>query len=342
MSLISILKRKNSKVLFTTPSHGGKFYIMHKFYQWYKSDISEVDAYNPEKALKFAEYKAAKIYGTKFTKFLTNGSTSGIIAAILASGCKNVLIWDNAHPCHKNGCMLAGANIIKYTIDIEKEIGTNRAVSVDCVEELLKNNRADGIIITSPTYEGYAADVKRISEICHSHQVKLIVDEAHGALYPFSDKLPTSAVKYADYTIQSLHKTAGGINPTALLHSNDNNPQESLKMINTTSPSYPMLATIEANINFLNSAKGRKKIEKLITNIRSLNIPQINDDVTKILLKAEHMTGFELSEELFNEFNIEDERTNEVTTMLLCGIGTTAAKLNTLQKAIKKIKLSNF
>ena len=38
------------------------------------------------------------------------------------------------------------------------------------------------------------------------------------------------------------------------------------KLINTTSPSYPMLMTIEANINYLNSKKGREKIEALMMN----------------------------------------------------------------------------
>ena len=65
--------------------------------------------------------------------------------------------------------------------------------------------------------------------LCKKKNVTLIVDEAHGALYPFSDNLPISAVKYADFTIQSLHKTAGGINPTALLHSNNINPTKYLK-----------------------------------------------------------------------------------------------------------------
>ena len=86
MSLISILKRKNRKSLFTTPSHDGKLCIYHKFYQWYRSDISEVDAYNPEEALEKAEAKAAQIYGTKSTDFLINGSSSGIIAALEDAG----------------------------------------------------------------------------------------------------------------------------------------------------------------------------------------------------------------------------------------------------------------
>ena len=334
MSLTSILKRKNNKLLFTTPSHSGKFIISHKFYHWYKKDISEVDAYNPQKALNDAEKQAAELYGTKYTKFLTNGSTSGIISAILASKAKNILIWSNAHPCHKNGAILAGANITYYDLPLNKDLGINKAISTDYVKELLLKNKADSIVITSPTYEGFAADINNISKICRQNNVKLIVDEAHGALYPFSNELPESAVKYADYTVQSLHKTAGGINPTALLHSNDNNPTEALSMINTTSPSYPMLSTIENNIKFLFSSKGKKEINKLINNIKELNIKKYNDDITKIILKSEKYSGYELSDILFNKFNIEDERTNEKSTMLLCGIGTDKNKLLRLKQAL--------
>ena len=155
--------------------------------------------------------------------------------------------------------------------------------------------------------------------------------------------MPQSAVKYADFTIQSLHKTAGGINPTALLHNNCNlDAAKSLRLINTTSPSYPMLATIEANINYLNSSKGRKHIEKLISSITSLkyslkNIEFYGDDVTKILIKKQGLSGYELSEKLFNNFNIEDEKTNEVSTMLLTGLGTSKEKLLKLQYALQKL-----
>lgn len=337
MSLISILKKKNTKTLFTTPSHSGKFFIFHKFYQWYRADISEIDALEPEKALTLAERKATKIYGTKHTKFLTNGSTSGVIASVLSSGCKRILVWENSHPCHKNACKLAGAEIVEYSLPKDSELGVYKAINASEVEKLIKENTPDGIIITSPTYEGFVADIKAISRICKESNVKLIVDEAHGALYPFSEELPEAAVQYADYTVQSLHKTAGGINPTALIHSNDNDPTEALRMINTTSPSYPMLATIEANIRFLASAKGKKKIQELIENIKALNLPKLNDDITKILLKKEGLTGYQLSEKLFDEFDIEDERTNEKSTMLLCGIGTSKQKLEKLKRAWLKI-----
>ena len=333
MSIISILKKKHNKTLFTTPSHDGNVCIYHKFYQWYKSDISEIDTLNPELALENAENKASKIYGTKYTKFLTNGSTSGIITAVLASKPKKIAIWDNAHPSHKNSAKLSGAEIVEYSLELDQDLDLYKAITFEKVKKIISEHKPDTIIITSPTYEGFVADIINISKYCKENNVVLIVDEAHGALYPFSDKLPISAVNYADFTIQSLHKTAGGINPTALLHSNNIDPTEAFSLINTTSPSYPMLATIEANINFLNSSRGCKCITKLIENIKTIGIEQLNDDPTKILLKG----GFELSDKLFNKYGIEDERTNNKTTMLLCGIGTDKRKIERLKKALSNL-----
>lgn len=341
MSLIQLLRKQNRKYLFTTPSHNQKYFIFNKFRNFYKYDISETEAQDPQTALAQAEKRATKIYGTRHTNFLTNGSTSGVIAAVLAC-CNNgdkVLLWRNSHPCHLNAVKLAGCEPVFYDLPIDKEWGIPQKTTPELVD--VKGVKA--VIVTSPSYEGIISDVEKIKEICRNNGAYLIIDEAHGALYPFSDKLPQSAVNIADFTIQSLHKTAGGLNPTALLHVNcDCDASNALSMINTTSPSYPLLASIEANINFLNSKRGRKKIETLISLIEELknstnNVEFGGDDITKILIKKSGITGFELSEKLFDEFDIEDEKTNEVSTMLLCGIGTTEAKLKKLSHALKKI-----
>lgn len=340
MSLISLLRKHNHKTLFTTPSHRQHFFIFHKFRQFYKYDISETEAQNPQEALLKAQNKASKIYGVKNTYFLTNGSSSGVIASVLACTEPNdrVLIWKNAHQSHLNAVKLAGCIPAYY------ELQNNPwGVAGKTLPQDIDVSNVKAVIVTSPTYEGFASDIKALREICKKNGAYLIVDEAHGALYPFSDKLPESAVKIADFTIQSLHKTAGGLNPTALLHVNcDINAQDALNMINTTSPSYPLLATIEANINYLNSAKGRKKLNLLIENIELLkqeikNVEFGGDDVTKILIKKSGKSGFEISEELFEKFDIEDERTNSVSTMLLCGLGTNEKDLKRLNKALKKL-----
>ena len=159
-------------------------------------------------------------------------------------------------------------------------------------------------------------------------------------MYPFSDELPQTAIPYADFTFQSLHKTAGGLNPTALLHVNCD-IELKLDMITTTSPSYPLLMTIENNINYLASKRGKKEINNLINNLKELRKALTDyqfgsDDITKILIKKESLTGYELSEKLY-ELGIEDEKTNEVSTMLLTGIGTKKDKLEKLKFALKEI-----
>lgn len=346
MSLIEILKKKSIMETFTTPSHGQNFFIFSKFRQFYKYDISETDTHNPEMALEKAQKNAAKIYKTKSTSFLINGSTSGIIASVLScveAGDK-VLIWDKAHPSHKNAVKLAGAETVYYELKKDDEWGIYGATSPEIVEGKIKNGTIKAVIITSPSYEGVISDVAKISKICKKYNAFLIVDEAHGALYPFCDSLPKSAIyEGADFVIQSLHKTAGGLNPTALLQCNlDINVKPALNLISTTSPSYPLLASIEKNINFLNSKKSRKNILDLINNIQEMKKELSNldfyqgKDATKILIKNGKLNGYELSEFLYKN-NIEDERTNEKSTMLLCGIGTNKKKLDRLQKILKKL-----
>ena len=99
--------------------------------------------------------------------------------------------------------------------------------------------------------------------------------------------------------------------------------------------------SIEKNINYLNSKKGRQKIEQLIQNIENLkksckNIEFFDSDITKIVIKHKNYNGFELSEKLF-ENGIEDEKTNEKSTMLLCGIGTDEKTLKYLEKVLKRL-----
>lgn len=329
MSLINLFRKKNNTECFTTPSHGQKFFIFNKFRQFYKHDISETDCQNPQLALDLAQKKASKIYGTKSTYFLTNGSTSGVIAAVLScvfSG-EKVLIADGAHVCHRNAVELAGGEMVFYTLEHDK---FSLAASPAVIEDALVCGGIKAVIVTSPSYEGVVSDIKKIAAVCEKYGAYLIVDEAHGALYPFCEFLPTSAIYLgADFVVQSLHKTAGGLNPTALLHCcGELDAKAGLDKINTTSPSYPLLMSIEANINFLNSKRGRRKIKGLVDNIEMMKkrLPEcefFGDDVTKILVGARELK------------KIEDEINNGEVSMFLCGIGTEQKKLNKLARALK-------
>lgn len=338
MTFRKLIRSSFKNILFTTPSHAQKFFLFKKFRHVYKYDVSETDTHSPQEMLYEAESNASKIYGTKQTKFLTNGSSSGIIGAVLSCVNKGdkVLVWRNAHRCHHNAIKLAGAIPVYYDLPLN-EFGVTTAFTNP---EKYLDKSIKAIIVTSPTYEGYVSDIKNIKSVCEKFGTYLIVDEAHGALYPFSEELPQTAIPYADFTVQSLHKTAGGLNPTALLHVNCD-IELKLDMITTTSPSYPLLMTIENNINYLASKRGKKEINKLINNLKELRKDLTDyqfgsDDITKILIKKEGLTGYKLSEKLY-ELGIEDEKTNEVSTMLLTGIGTKKDKLEKLKFALKKI-----
>lgn len=345
MSLIELLSRKTSKTLFTTPSHGQKFALYDPLKDMYKIDISETECHNPQEALAHAEEFAKCVYQTHSTTFLTNGSTSGIIAAVLActSVGDKVLIASNSHPCHFNAVRLAGARALTYNLDIDPDWGVPLEVKPELIDYYLSRYSIRAVIITSPTYEGIISDIEEIKAICEKHDAFLIVDEAHGALYPFCPILPMSAVNIADFTVQSLHKTAGGLNPTALLHCNcDIDVKPVLDMITTTSPSYPLLASIEENVTYLNSREGRKEIYTLVEKLDKIQekckgCEFFGDDPTKVLIRVPGISGYELSEMLYNDFGIEDEKTNEKSTMLLCGIGTDSKKIDKLYHVLSKL-----
>lgn len=345
MSLIRLLSEKPEKTLFTTPSHGQKFFIYEPLKEMYKLDISETKCQDPQEALKVAQLRARAIYHTYSTTFLTNGSTSGIIAAVLSCtqvGDK-VLIASNSHPCHFNAVRLAGARALTYDLEIDKDWGVPLEVKPEVIDFYLSRYNIKTVIITSPSYEGIISDIEEIKAVCEKHGAFLIVDEAHGALYPFSELLPISAVNIADFTVQSLHKTAGGLNPTALLHCNcEVDVSHALNMFMTTSPSYPLLASIEANINYLDSRAGRKEIDNLVIRLDRMRekcrgCEFFGDDPTKVLIRVPGISGYELSEMLYEDFGIEDEKTNEKSTMLLCGIGTDSKKIDRLQHVLSKL-----
>ena len=71
---------------------------------------------------------------------------------------------------------------------MDSEWWINGGIFPDKVERCLAENpEIQAVLITSPTYDGVVSDVKEIAEIAHKYGVPLIVDEAHGAHFHFSN-----------------------------------------------------------------------------------------------------------------------------------------------------------
>ncbi|MCR5261946.1 MAG: aminotransferase class V-fold PLP-dependent enzyme [Candidatus Gastranaerophilales bacterium] len=355
---------KSDRKLFTTPSHDRDNFIVpnckkifgNSFYEYDLSEVNGLDNLgNPENSIMSAMKKSAELLGVKSLFYLINGSSSGIIASMLSflREKDKVLIARNCHQSVLNGLILTGAEPVWILPELNSEWEIFDPVSPSEIEKkLIENKTVKAVIITSPTYEGVTSDIKAIAEVCHKYNKILIVDEAHGALKSFYPEVfGENAVKLgADIAIQSLHKTCGAPNPCAVMLCGENvcpeNIQNSLNLINTTSPSFPMIMAIEETINYLASPNGKKQISRLVSDIRQFKNEFQNDekiqfcdfnDETKILVKITGMSGYNLSDSLFENFNIEDELTNNRASLLLTGLGTTKQKLKKLGKALKKI-----
>ncbi|MDR1639498.1 MAG: aminotransferase class I/II-fold pyridoxal phosphate-dependent enzyme [Clostridiales bacterium] len=207
---------------------------------------------------------------------LTNGSTAGVLAAIMGTVSDgDVLIMArNSHRSAYSALALSGA-IPAYVLP--EPIGYGLAGSVKparVLEAILKNKKAKGIYVTSPGYEGIVSDIKAIADLAHEHGMILIVDEAHGAHFPFSDCFPDSAISCgADVVVNSIHKTLPALTQTAALHFKGDRCdrekiKEMLQRVQTSSPSYILMSNIDWVYRRL--AEDAEIFRKLIKNIKSL------------------------------------------------------------------------
>jgi arginine/lysine/ornithine decarboxylase len=131
--------------------------------------------------------------------------------------------------------------------------------------------------LTSPTYEGIGSDILAIAALCREQNVLLVVDEAHGSLWPLSEHLPPSACQSgADIVIHSLHKSGGSLTQSALAHLPVGSRvdaavfQQALNTLQTTSPSYLLMASLDAACGFLASEAGAERVASLLQQVHSL------------------------------------------------------------------------
>ena len=230
----------------------------------YDIDITEIygfdDLHNPSGILLEIENLAAKLYRSKKVFPLVNGSTVGILAAIGAHTTRGdkILIANQHHWSIDNAAELFGLTPIYISSEIHKPTGVETSIDPACVEKALIDNPDIAlVIITSPSYEGVVSDIKSISEIAHKRNIPLFVDSAHGAHLGFSKMFPKSAIQEgADIVVMSLHKTLPALTQCSLLHlctdrANADKTKKLLSMLQTSSPSYVLMASIDHCLNLL-------------------------------------------------------------------------------------------
>ena len=222
----------------------------------YQIDITEIDGFDDlhhaEGILKEAQEQAAKVYHAEETHFLVNGSTAGILSAILGSTRRGdqILVARNCHKSVYHAIEMQELKPVYLYPGFDPEAQLNTEISAEDVRAALERHPGvRAVVIVSPTYDGIVSDVESIAEAVHVHDIPLIVDEAHGAHFGFHPYFPENAnQKGADLVIHSLHKTLPALTQTALLHMNGERAdrrrvRKYLHMLQTSSPSYVLMAS---------------------------------------------------------------------------------------------------
>mgnify|MGYP000541836851 CR=1 FL=1 len=160
-------------------------------------DITEIDGFDDlhhaDGILKEEQERAARVFGAEESHFLVNGSTAGILSAVM--GCTHrgdkILV---ARHCHKSiyHAIYMNGLVPRYVypkFDISMHM--NGEISKeDVAKALAAEPDIKAVVIVSPNYDGVVSDVKGIAEVAHSYRIPLIVDEAHGPHFGFHPAFP--------------------------------------------------------------------------------------------------------------------------------------------------------
>ena len=335
-----------------------------------EQDITEITGFDnlhhPEGVIREAQERLAALYDVKESYYSVNGSTAALLSAVSAAVPRGgkILIARNCHKAVYHAIYLRELQPVYVYPETDLKMGINGGIRPENVDKLLKENPdVRGILITSPTYDGVVSDVKKIAEMAHDHQIPLIVDEAHGAHFCFSEEFPVSAACLgADLVIQSLHKTLPSMTQTAVLHRctdrvDQKRLQQFMGIYQSSSPSYILMASVDAcvekikkegpemfrefteNLRWLRKELSRNKRIRLITPEKSPGNGVYDYDCSKVLLSVEGcpLNGHQLHQLLRGKYGLELEMEAENYVLALTSVGDTREGFVRLARAVEEI-----
>lgn len=329
---------------FHMPGH--KRAVMNGLGNVYHLDITEIpgfdDLHMPEGIIRESMDMVRDFYGTKESYYLVNGSTCGLLATISAV-CRTgdqIILSRNCHRSVHNAVALLGLDPIYW------EKG----------KPLPLTERVRAVVVVSPDYEGFVANIASLAAQVWETEAVLIVDEAHGAHFPFHEAFPTSAIALgADIVVQSLHKTLPALTQTGLLHVCSDRIDRSrleyyLSVYQSSSPSYVLMASAEYAIDYAIYYKVaweryvallREYREKLagLGHIRLADFKGQGYDIGKIVLLVAgyNRTGLSLAETLRRQFRIEVEMAELDYVVLMTSLMDTRKGMERLYQALLTI-----
>ena len=366
-------------VSFHTPGHKGSHLYRRLGYGEFLDKIMDCDLteisgsdnlFQSEGIIKAVQDKYSDLYGVSHSYLLINGSSGGIIASILATvpAGGQLIMARNSHKSVFNALALAGIQPVYAYPELIEEYGISGEVNCSEIERCLTENpRASAVIVTSPNYYGVCSDIVAIAETVHKHGKVLIVDQAHGAHLKFFEKNMPKAAEEAgpDIVINSIHKTLASFTQSAVLNLNSERVdryvlEDKLQCIQTTSPSYLLMASLDINASILENhgqilmAEWAENLDyfyrgaleifaqsqsmqppqpglKLLTGLRDFDRSKITIDSGGLKISAAQLEAELIIDGIIPEF------TTGNILMLMTGIGNRKEDYEKLLSTLKKI-----
>lgn len=341
----------------------------------YGKDIIELDTNstkpldnmsNPIGVIREAELLMADAYDADYAFFLVNGTTQGVQGMIM-SVCKpgdKILMPRNVHKSAIQALILCGGVPIYMQPEIDLEYGIANSVTFETVKAAIHENPdAKAIFMINPTYYGVASNLAEIVKFAHRHGLLVLVDEAHGAHFPFHEQFPLTGMEAgADLASVSLHKMGGSLTQTAaLLIKEEYITRERVKAIlnitQTTSSSYLLMSSLDiARQNLVQHGEeifgrsimiadyGREKINQ-IDGLKTFTEADIgkngvyNFDKTKLVIKVSELgiTGHEVYDILRDDYRIQVEFGDAHNILAVLGTDDTYEMMDIFIAALEDI-----
>ncbi|MBC6973706.1 aminotransferase class I/II-fold pyridoxal phosphate-dependent enzyme [Bacillus sp. Xin] len=322
-------------------------------------DVTELtgldDLHSPFECIDEAQQLLADVYRVKKSYFLINGSTVGNLAMILSCCGEHdiVLVQRNCHKSIINGLKLAGVNPVFLEPWIDGLYGVPVGVQYEVIKRAIERYpEAKALILTHPNYYGMGLDLKESILYAHAHNIPVLVDEAHGAHFCIGEPFPKSALEYgADIVVHSAHKTLPAMTMGSYLHINSNLVNEEkissyLSMLQSSSPSYPIMASLDvARFALANmKEKGCHEIVGFVRRFREElhSIPQISvlqyplQDELKVTVQTRcELSGYEL-QSIFEKVGIYAEMADPYNVLLILPLQVNEQYI----KAIEVVRLA--
>ncbi len=279
-----VIKENISHISFHTPGNDGTgMGLLSDRYDLTEVSFTDNIIYRTG-VIAESEMEVAKVFGSDNVLFCTSGSTTLINIGIRTLADEEpFLVYENAHGSVFNSLRMLGAK-------------TYVSRGVDLIEAI-KETGAKRVVITSPNYFGKTVDLELFKRVKEETGAKILWDCAHGSHFSFSDKFPKWDPKCADVIIHSLHKTTPAMTSGAIMHVSDEYVERAktwFMMIHTTSPSFPILMSIEYAVKYL-VENGTEQFNKAILAVEKFKVIVKNtffnvytiDDPTRVTIESE-------------------------------------------------------